>query len=131
MYDFGGDNFSFQVPWLPNRGVLGHGQDPADTRQPLLGVNQLRQFVDLRAGFHHPVVTRNPRVQRAGFDVTRHLLRAHQQTLDFGVVNRRDVTSRAQRDLPTGPRKKIERRVLQAAFGDSQLQAAHRVFSDP
>ncbi len=112
MHDFGRDNFSFQVARFPNRRVFRHSQDPAHARQPLFCVNQLRQFFYRRASFHHPVVTGDSRVQRAGLNVTRHLLRAHQQTLDFSVVNRRNVTSRAQRDLPAGTRKKVERRVL-------------------
>ena len=125
VHDFGGDNFSIQVSRFLNGGVFRDRQDPADACQPLLCVDQLRQFVHGRTSFHHPVVTGDPRVQHARLDVTRHLLRAHQETLDFRVVNRWNVTSRAQRDLPASTRKKIERRVLQAAFGDSQLQPTH------
>ncbi len=125
------DDFSFQVARFPDRRVFRHSQDPAHAREPLLGVNQLRQFIDFRARFHHPIVAGDPGIQGAGLDVARHLLRAHQQTLDFGVVNRRNITSRAQRDLPAGTRKKIECRVLQAPFRDSQFQPAHRDFSFP
>ena len=131
VHDLRGDDFTFQVPRFPDRGVFRYRQDPADTRQPLLRVDQLRQFVDRSTRFHHPIVTGNSRVQRARLDVARHLLSAHQQTLDFGVVNRRNVTSRAQRNFPARTRKEIEGGLLKAAFRDSQLQPAHRVFSCP
>ncbi len=103
VHDLGGDDFAFQVVRFPDRGVFQHSQDPADARQPLLGVDQLRQFVYCCTRFHDPVVTGDSRVQRAGLDVARHLLCAHQQTLDFGIVNRRNVASRAQRNLPARP----------------------------
>ena len=131
VHDFRGDDFTFQVAWMANRGVLRHREDPAHARKTLFGVNQLRKFFHGRARLHHPVVSRDSRVQGAGFDVARHFLCAHHQTFDFRVVNGRDVTARTQCDFPAGARKKIKGRVLKAAFRNPQLQSAHRDFSLP
>ena len=77
---------------------------------------QFNLLSGLRLEANEVTVSEDPRFGQEYF------LRADQQTLDFRVVNRRNVASRTQRDLPAGTRKKIERRVLQAAFGDAQLQ---------
>src|SRR5216683_1689665 len=74
-----------------------------------------------RACFHDPVVARDSRVQSSGFDVAGHFLSTHHQTFDFRVIDGWDVASGAQSDLPACTSEKIECRLLQAAFWDSQL----------
>src|SRR5262249_4450717 len=78
-----------------------------------------------------PVEAREPGVEHAVRDVPRHLLRADQHALDFGIVDRREVRSRARVDGVAGARKQLHRRVLQRAFRDAESEFHIRVHPCP
>src|SRR5262249_7449097 len=74
-----------------------------------------------------PVLTGQPGVEHAVRDVARHLLRADQHAFDLAVVYRRKVRARADVDVEAGAREQLDRRVLQRALGDAELQPHARV----
>ena len=118
-YDFGGDHFAGQVLCVAHGRIFGHREHPAYAGKPLLGVHQLRQFFYGGIGLHYPIVTGDAGVECAGLDVAGHFLGAHQQALDFGVIDRRYIAARTDRDLPPSARKQVYRGVLKAAFGNA------------
>ena len=116
LHNFGGDHFSFQVARRTNRRIFRRSQHPAHARQPLLGIHQFGQFFDICFGLYHPIVSRDPGVQRACFHVARHFLCAHHQAFDLGIINGWHVTAGAQIDFPARARKQVECCFLQASF---------------
>ena len=79
-----------------NRRIFGHGEHPAHAREPLLRVDEFSKFFHIRAGFDDPIVAGDARVERAGFDIASHFLRAHEQALDFSIVDGGNIAARAR-----------------------------------
>ncbi len=69
-----------------------------------------------------PILTGQAGIENAVADVTRHFLSANQHALDLGIVDRREVRSRAHVDVEAGTCEELNRRVLKRAFGNSQLE---------
>ena len=109
------------------RRVFGNGENPADAREALLGVNEFGELLDIRASFDDPVMAGDAGVERARFDVAGHFLGADEKAFDFGVVDGRDVAARVDTDFPSGAAEEIDGGVLQAAFRNAELEAAHRL----
>ena len=112
-----------EIGRLANRRIFGNRENPTHARQPLLRVDKFSKLFDIRSGFDDPVVAGDACVERAGFDVASHFLRAHEQAFDFRIVDGRNVAARADADFPARATEEIDRRVLQAAFGDAEFQA--------
>ena len=101
---------------------LGHGQHPAHLAETLLGIDQVGHGDHVGFVLDHPVVTGQTGVENAVLDVARHLLRADQHALDFGVVDGREVTPARDLDVESGAPEQIDRRVLETAFRNAQLE---------
>ena len=74
-----------------------------------------------------PVLAGEPRVEHPVGDVARHLLRADQHAVDFRIVDRREVRPRAGVDVEPGAREEVNRRVLQRAFRNPELDLVGHV----
>src|SRR5262249_36250902 len=125
------DDFSAEIGWLANRGVFWNREDPSNARESLLRVNQFGEFFDTGSGFYDPIVSRDSRVEGAGFDVASHFLRPYKQPFNFLIVDGRHVAAGTDSDFPSWATEEVDRRLLQAAFWDAEFQAAHRLVSWP
>ena len=118
----GRDSLALEVFHRADGRVLGHAEHPADRAAADLRENQFGHLVDVGIGLHDPVVAGQTAVEHALFDITGHLLRADQQTLDPVVVDRGIVASRTEGDFVPGAPKQLGGGFLQAAGGNSQFQ---------
>src|SRR5215208_2229836 len=70
----------------------------------------------------NPVLPGEPRVEHAVRDVPRHFLRADQHALDLGIVDRREVRTRADVDVEPRSGEQLHRRILEGSFGYAEFQ---------
>src|SRR5881628_2286826 len=83
------------------------------------------QRVGRRLVFEYPVAAGDAGIERAARDVARHLLRAHEETAEPGVVDRREVAARVGLDLPARAAEELDGRLLEAPLGDAELEDVH------
>jgi hypothetical protein len=102
--------------------ILRHREHPLHAGAAGLGVGQRCHALHIAVVLEHPVVAGQAGVQRAVLHIARHLLRTHQHALDLRVVDRREVAAATRIDAPARALKERNRRVLQAALWNSQLQ---------
>src|SRR6476469_10940405 len=76
----------------------------------------------MRFSLFHPVAPRHSRVQDAIVHIPRHLLRANQHAFDLRVIDSRKVRPAAGRDIEAGAAEQINRRILEASFGNAKLE---------
>ena len=69
-----------------------------------------------------PVLAGEAGVEHAVRDVARHLLRANQHALDLRIVDGREVRARADVDVEARAREQLNRRVLQRALRNAELE---------
>ena len=100
----------------------GHGQHPAHFAEALLGVDQVGDGDDVGLVLLDPIAAGEAGVENAVFDVARHLLRADQHALDFGIVDAGEVGAAAGGDLEAGAAEEIDGGVFQAAFGNAEFE---------
>src|SRR5262249_54294010 len=75
-------------------------EHPAGGAEARLRVDQLLRHDHVRGSLEHPVAAGDAGIQRAALDVAGHLLRAHEETAEARIVDRREVAARVRRDLP-------------------------------
>ena len=105
--------------------IVRDGHDPAHGPHALLGVDEIGDFVHVRAVFDDPVIAGQAGVQHAVFDVTADLLCADQARFDLRIIDARNVGARAGRNREARLLHHRERGLLQAAFGQTQDDFFH------
>jgi hypothetical protein len=111
--------------FLPARSssrLIGDGQHPARRPRAHLGVDEVRHDVHVGAVFGDPVLAGEPGVQRPAFHIAGHLLGAADGTFNEIVIDFREITAAVHADGPARALEQRDRRLLEAALGDPQLQ---------
>ena len=122
VHHFGGDALAFQILHGLDRGMLGHGQNPARRLAGGLAEKEFTHLMDAGVIFVNPIEAGDAAVEIAQLDVTADLLRANHPNLQLGVIHVRDVGAAAHGDGPPGLGHLLDGCFLQAAFGQAELE---------
>ena len=101
------------------------GKHPAHFTATLLGIDQIGDSFHFEPALKHPVAAGQTGIQKAMFDVARHLLRANEHALDLGIVDRWKVRAAVDIDVVTGAAEERDRGVLQTTFGNTETNLTH------
>src|SRR6185312_5314546 len=118
---FRGNPLALEVFDFLDRGVLGHGQNPAGRAKARLRIDHFTDHMDIRIIFESPILAGNSHVQSTHFDITGHLLWTRQTAANTVVVNRRKVTTARGGNFPSRFSEKLDGHFLKAALGNAEL----------
>jgi hypothetical protein len=118
----GGDDLAFEIFHAAEGRCFGDGEHPANFAEALLGVDEIGDGDDVGLVFLDPVAAGESGVEDAVFHVAGHFLRADEHAFDGGVVDGGEIGAAAGGDGEAGAAEEVDGGVLEAAFGDAELE---------